>query len=159
MTTLPPQNGRRAIRQLKQRQVCVIKPADKGSGTVIMDKTWYIGECNRQLNYSTFYRRLNEDITVDIQKQLTIYVNRIYTDDLIDEKTKQYLIQPDVKPGSFCILPKVHKPGNPGRPIVSSNSHPILLTTIFNLLSTNYHLMLKTPMIFSINSLPLVIHY
>ena len=124
VTILPPQNGRQAIRQLKQRQVCVIKPADKGSGKVIMDKTWYIGECNRQLNYSIFYRRLNEDITVDIQKQLTIYVNRIYTDDLIDEKTKQYLTQPDVKPGSFCILPKVHKPGNPGRPIVSSNSHP-----------------------------------
>ena len=48
----------------------------------------------------------------------------VYTDDLIDEKTKQYLIQPDVKPGRFYILPKVHKPGNPGRPIVSSNSHP-----------------------------------
>ncbi|XP_068738397.1 uncharacterized protein [Montipora capricornis] len=113
---------RQAIHQLKQRQDIVIKPADKGSGTVIMDKTWYIDECNRQLNNSEFYRRLNEDITVDIQKRVTVY-GRMYTD-LIDEKTKQYLIQPDVKPGRFYILPKVHKPGNPGRPIVSSNSHP-----------------------------------
>ena len=48
----------------------------------------------------------------------------MYTDDLIDEKTKEYLIQPDVKPGRFYVLPKVHKPCNPGRPIVSSNSHP-----------------------------------
>ena len=48
----------------------------------------------------------------------------MYTDDLIDEKTKQYFIQPNVKPGRFYILPKVHKPSNPGRPIVSSNSHP-----------------------------------
>ena len=48
----------------------------------------------------------------------------MYTDDLIDEKTKQYLIQPDVKPGRFYILPNVHKSCNPGRPIVSSNSHP-----------------------------------
>ncbi|XP_068696876.1 uncharacterized protein [Montipora foliosa] len=96
-----------------------------GSGTVIMDKSWYIDECNRQRNDSKFYRRLNEDITVDIQKRVTVqYVNRKYTDDLIDEKTKQYLIQPDVKPGRFYILPKVHKPGNPGRSIVSSNSHP-----------------------------------
>ena len=115
---------RQAIRQLKQRQDIVIKLADKGSGTVIMDKTWYIDECNRQLNGSKFYRRLNEDITVDIEKQVTVYVNRMYTDDLIDEKTKQCLIQPDVKPGHFYILPKVHKPGNPGRPIVSCNSHP-----------------------------------
>ena len=44
----------------------------------------------------------------------------MYIDDLFDEKTKQYLIQPDVKPGRFYILPKE----DPGRPIVSSNSHP-----------------------------------
>ena len=89
-----------------------------------MDKTWYIDKCNRQLNDSKLYRRLNKDITVDIQKRVTVYVNRMHTDDLIDEKTKQYVIQPDVIPGRFYILPKVHKPGNPGRPIVSSNGHP-----------------------------------
>ena len=40
---------RQAIGQLKQRQDIIIKPADKGSGTVVMDKTWYIDECNRHL--------------------------------------------------------------------------------------------------------------
>ena len=44
-------------------------------------------------------------------------------DGYIDEKTKQYLIQTNVKPRRFYILPKIHKTGNPGRPIVSSNSH------------------------------------
>ena len=62
---------RQAISQLKQRQDIIIKPADKGSGTVVMDKTWYIDECNRQLNDSKFYKRLNEDITADIQKRVT----------------------------------------------------------------------------------------
>ena len=52
------------------------------------------------------------------------HLNRMHKDKLINEKTKQYLIQSDVKPGRFYILPNVHKPGNPGRPIVSSNSHP-----------------------------------
>ena len=47
----------------------------------------------------------------------------MYQDGFINEKTKQYLIQTDVKLGRFYILPKLHKPGNPGRPIVSSNSH------------------------------------
>ena len=88
-----------AARRLQQTRVAVrllrIKP-----GTLTSD---------RQLNDSKFYRRLNEDITVDIQKRVTVYVNRMYTDDLIDEKTKQYLIQPDVIPGRFYILPKVHK--------------------------------------------------
>ena len=101
------------------------------------------------------YRRLNEDITVDIQKRVTVFVKRMYTDDLIDEKTKQYLIQPDVKPGRFYILPKVHKPSNPGRPILSSNSHPTERISHFidHHLQPNYHLMLKTLTIFSINSL------
>ena len=39
-------------------------------------------------------------------------------------KTKQFLTQTDPKPGRFYILPKIHKHGNPGRPIVSSNGHP-----------------------------------
>ena len=40
---------RQALRNLKKRQDIIIKPADKGSGTVVMDKSWYIDECNRQL--------------------------------------------------------------------------------------------------------------
>ena len=101
-----------------------------------MDKTWYIDECNRQLNDSKFYKRLKEDITADIQKRVTFYVNRMYHDGLINEKTRQYLIQTDVKPGRFYILPKIHKPGNPGRPIVSSNSHPTERISQF----VDYHL-------------------
>ena len=48
----------------------------------------------------------------------------MFNDGYIDEKTKKYLVQTNVKPGRFYILPKIHKTGNPGRPIVSSNSHP-----------------------------------
>ena len=89
-----------------------------------MDKTWYIGECNRQLTDTKFYQHLDEDITADIQKRVTFYVDRMHKEKLVNDKTKQYLIESDVKPGRFYILPKVHKPGNPGRSIVSSNSHP-----------------------------------
>ena len=34
------------------------------------------------------------------------------------------VVQTNVKPGRFYILLKIHKTENPGRPIVSSNSHP-----------------------------------
>ena len=101
----------------------ITKPADKGFGTVVMDKTWYIDECNRQLTDTKFYGRLNEDIIADIQNRVTFYVNRMQKDKLINDKARQYLRQSDVQPGRFYILPRVHKPGNPGRPIVSSNSH------------------------------------
>ena len=36
-----PKPERRAIKQLQKRVDIVIKPADKGSGTVIMDRDWY----------------------------------------------------------------------------------------------------------------------
>ena len=101
-----------------------------------MDKNWYIDECNRQLTDTKFYRLLNEDITADIQKCVTFYVDRMHNDKLINDKTRQYLKQSDVKPGRFYILPKVYKPGNPGRPIVSSNSHPTERLSHF----VDYHL-------------------
>ena len=89
-----------------------------------MDRTWYIDECNRQLNDPKFYKKEDGDITNLIQERVTTYVQRMLKDGYIDEKTKQYLIQTNVKPGRFYILPKIHKTGNPGRPIVSSNGHP-----------------------------------
>ena len=101
-----------------------IKPADKGSGTVVMDKSWYIDECNRQLNDAKFYRQLDGDITDTIQQRVTVYIERMFKDGYIDEKTKKYLVQTNVKSGRFYVLLKIHKKGNPGRPIVSSNSHP-----------------------------------
>ena len=122
---------------LKQRQDIIIKPADKGSVTFVMEKTWYIDECNRKLTDTKFYQRQDEDITADIQKRVTFYVNRMHKDKLINDKTKQYLIQSDVKSGRFYILPKLHKPGNSGPPpFVSSNSHPTERLSHF----VDYHL-------------------
>ena len=115
---------RQALRNLKKRQDIIIKPADKGSGTVVMDKSWYIDECNRQLNDAKFYRQLDGDVTDTIQQRVTVYIERMFNDGYIDENTKKYRVQTNVKPGRFYILPKIHKTGNPGRPIVSSNSHP-----------------------------------
>ena len=63
------------------------------------------------------------DITDTIQQRVTVYIERMFNDGYIDEKTKKYLVQTNVKPGRFYILPYIHKTGNPGRPIVSSNSH------------------------------------
>ena len=45
-------------------------------------------------------------------------------DKIIDDDIKRFLIQSDPKSGRFYILPKIHKTGNPDRPIASSNSHP-----------------------------------
>ena len=113
-----------ALRNLKKRQGIIIKPAEKGSGTVVLDKSWYLDERNRQLNDAKLYRQQHGDITDTIQERVTVYIERMFNDGYIDEKPKKYLVQTYVKPGRFYILPKIHKTGNPGRPLVSSNSHP-----------------------------------
>ena len=77
-----------------------------------------------ELNDTKFYRQLDIDQTSDIQTRIQFYIKRLHKDNIIDDKTKRFLIQTDPKPGRFYILPKIHKQGNPGRPIVSSNGHP-----------------------------------
>lgn len=43
----------------------MIKPADKGSVIVIMDREQYEGEAGRQLNNTTYYRKLDKPIHRD----------------------------------------------------------------------------------------------
>ena len=54
-----------------------------------MDKSWYIDERNRQLNDAKFYRQLDGDITDTIQQRVTVYIERMFNDGYIDEKTKK----------------------------------------------------------------------
>ena len=69
----------------------------------------------------------------------------MFNDGYIDEKTKKYLVQTNVKPGRFYILPYIHKTGNPGRPIVSSNSHLTERISQF----VDYHI---NPLVSTLNS-------
>ena len=103
-----------------------IKSADKGSGTVVMDRDGCINECLRQLNDTKLYKLLDNDITTDIQKRVLKYTERMNRDKIVNEETKCYRIQTDPKPGQF-----VYKQGNPGRPIFSSNSRPRLFFSQF----------------------------
>ena len=116
---------REAIKKLQKRIDIVIKPADKGSGAVIMDYNWYVDECLRQLNDNKYYQKQTKDLTEKIQQRIKEYTSRMYNDKLIDEKTYKYLTSnPNPRAGRFYILPKIQKQGNPGRPIISSNGHP-----------------------------------
>ena len=87
-----PKDQRRALRLLKQRHDIVIKSANKGSATVIMDRKWYLDECYRQLNNPTFYEQQDTDLTDTMQKRVTEYVKRMLNDELIDKKTNKQTI-------------------------------------------------------------------
>ena len=128
---------RKALTTLRKRTDIVIKPADKGSGTVIMDHSWYVNECDRQLNDTKYYQRQSSDLTNKVQERVMEYPTRLYKDNLIDYETLKYLsCTSEPKAGRFYILPKVYKRGNPGRPIISCNGHPTERISEF----VDYHL-------------------
>lgn len=119
---------RTALRQLRNNTDIVIKPADKGSATVIMDRDDYIHEATRQLNDTQYYTQLQEPIYNDTAKQITDIINDMADKKRIKRKVAEYLLPPDEpRQRCFYLLPKIHKERTkwttpnipPGRPIVS----------------------------------------
>lgn len=120
---------RQALKELQNDTSIVIKPADKGSSVVILDREQYIFEVERQLNDSAYYRKLDNPIYLDTIKPVTHIIDSLLRSKYINDKQHKYLIGEDEpKPRRFYILPKIHKDPTtwtipfkipPGRPIVS----------------------------------------
>lgn len=119
----------RALWELKKLKQIVIKPADKGSTVVIMDREQYILEVKRQLSDTTYYKKLSTPIYLDTIPLIDDILGQLKKKKFINETQRKYLkgqLQPRER--RFYILPKVHKNPKtwtipfevpPGRPIVS----------------------------------------
>ena len=118
-----------ALRALKENRRIIIKPADKGSAVVIMDRDQYLWEGYRQLNDQTYYTKLNKPIYLDTVPLADKIIQSLHDKKFINAKPRNYLMgnsQP--RPRRFYMLPKIHKDPSkwsrpfeipPGRPIVS----------------------------------------
>ena len=124
---------REAIDELTELQKSgdiVIQPADKGSGICIMDRKDYIEEAQRQLGATLvtehgevkYYEKVEKDAIdkqyKDIKKVLEEGVEKKY----FNKQFAKQMLPEKPKPGSFYLLPKVHKPYQKipkGRPIIS----------------------------------------
>lgn len=106
----------------------IIKPADKGGATVIMDTIAYKQEALRQLKNTKYYKEIDQDLI----KTNTQYIKEKFKDikdkKFITNRQFKYLCGlVDPSPRVFYLLPKIHKgkdkwpqPNMPeGRPIVS----------------------------------------
>lgn len=119
---------RRALRQLTLDRRIIIKPADKGSCTVVMDRSAYIREAERQLNNPIYYKKLTHPIYMHTTPLINSILLDMLNDNIISHKQYNFL-KADIKdrPRQFYILPKIHKtrhswpyPNMPeGRPIIS----------------------------------------
>ena len=113
-----------ALKRLRKREDIIILPADKGSTTVVQNLTDYVVEAERQLGDSVTYQPLNEDPTDDYTKEIAHFLQDFGPTEGLNEATIKTLIPLEPRTPSFHLLPKIHKPGNPGRPIVASFNSP-----------------------------------
>lgn len=94
----------RAIKSLQNNKDIIIKPADKGSGIVILDKS-----AKRQLNNIEHYIPLPHSIQKQTQLQKQDILNQLHLEKFIDSKQKHFLMGPDTpRPRLFYLLPKIH---------------------------------------------------
>ena len=110
---------RASLISLRQRTDVVIKPADKGGAVVVWDRNLYKQEAERQLSDSTFFERLDRDFTVDYNKTVSEVVEQAITKGELPASAVNLVVE-NPRTSRFYLLPKVHKTGNPGRPIVSA---------------------------------------
>ncbi|KAK2552411.1 hypothetical protein P5673_026493 [Acropora cervicornis] len=111
---------RKALMRLHDNKNIIIKPAHKGGATVILNTENYITEAIRQLSNTEYYRKVAKDYTPDHENQIKQCINKLVDNGDLGKLPKAT----DSRAQIFYMLPKVHKPNNPGRPVVSSiNSH------------------------------------
>ena len=97
----------------------VVLTADKGVAMVVMDKQDYINK-TEELLVQPAYRTISKDPTNKIKAQLITKLRRIKRENNLDEGMYKAMYPTHCIPPKFYGLPKIHKIGNPLRPIVFS---------------------------------------
>uniref|UniRef100_A0A8D2ZV38 Uncharacterized protein n=1 Tax=Scophthalmus maximus TaxID=52904 RepID=A0A8D2ZV38_SCOMX len=120
---------RGALDKILKKHDVVIKPAEKGFKIVIMDKTQYLIEANRQLHNVAHYEPLSCSLQSETQVLVWGIVEDLYRKKYISSKQRFHLFGQDPsRPRKFYLLPKIHKDPStwtvphtipPGRRVVS----------------------------------------
>ena len=90
----------------------------------------YKQEAFRQLADTKFYTKVNKDLTQANQKIVKDTVNKLILEQKLPS-TARNLFVTTPKTSTFYLKPKIHKPNNPGRPIISACSCPTELISSF----------------------------
>ena len=128
--TKPKQNlsrdEQKALNELKQNNDINLKKADKGSTTVIMNKTDKIKEGENLLNDEQSYKRLTKPMVKGSHNKVLHLIADLHRENHIDDMTKKWLSQTPNPPriSEFYTLTKIHKPTITARPIISGCDGP-----------------------------------
>ena len=97
----------------------MIRPADKGSGIVVLDKVKYIQSLQKEMEESDSYDVTDEDQTKKSLSEVKKLENKMYRDGAISQDMKQFLIPRNSKADSLKGNPKLHKNNAHMRTIVN----------------------------------------
>ena len=111
---------RRAIYELKRDETRMILTADKGVVLVVLNTEDYIKKAEDLLSQNT-YRVLTSDPTMRLKNKMITLLKTIKSKGNISEELYKRLYPTGARAPKFYGLPKIHKPGMPLRPIVSSS--------------------------------------
>ena len=85
-----------------------------------MSRKQYIREAKRHLQNTNNYQKLDGDPTEHYLQEVRDFLQDMTVRKTINSTTMDALLPAKARVLHFYILPKIHKPGNSGRPIVSS---------------------------------------
>ena len=111
---------RKALRNPKRNFEVVIREAHRGSAVGIMSRERCIAEAHHQLSNTNVYLQVSSNVFFDVIKEVKEILSRLQKSGVITEDMPTHAVPVDSKPARSYILPKVHKSGCPGRPIVSA---------------------------------------
>ncbi|XP_045208770.2 uncharacterized protein LOC123560670 [Mercenaria mercenaria] len=113
-----------AFQSLLHNDDIIIRPADKRSGIVIIDKAEYINKLYAEMKSNESYMETEEDLTMNSLKIVKQLVNKMYREGAISKEMQAYLIPRYPRSGKLNGNPKLHKPGAPLRTIVNGINTP-----------------------------------
>ena len=112
-----------ALISLMKDDSIIIRPADKGSSFVIMNKKDYISGLSDEVEKGECYDTTGGDITPSVLKKVDKLATRLEKNGYIGKHQRRYLIPPRPTPGKLQGNPKIHKKGAPMRAVVSGRGH------------------------------------
>jgi hypothetical protein len=117
----------RAIESLKKRNDLVFLEPDKGKGIVIMKREDYELAMQEHLDTGPYELvKCRSKFPVDtLQRSVKLKLKELHENGLINDYERKVLSLPNPSIPQIYALPKIHKPGNKVRPVVSSCNSPI----------------------------------
>ena len=96
----------------------IITNADKGGALIIMNTDSYIKEDNQQLSHKASYKQLTQDPTLQHNRMVNQTIERFKNQKLLPKKIADGLKVINPKIPKFYMSRKIHKPNNPGKPVI-----------------------------------------